>query len=105
MVDAKYQHPGGNSMHAAHGTWLAGSVHGLCMETTMSTSSNRTSSAGSDTVSGPVDVNPGDQAPPGSPQSGERICPRCGGEGRHASGERCDYCGGTGRVIELVGDA
>lgn len=57
-----------------------------------------------DTVTGPVDVNPGDQAPPGSPQSGERPCPRCSGSGRQA-GASCEFCGGTGMVIELIGDA
>ncbi|MGE5525962.1 MAG: hypothetical protein ACM3SS_19785, partial [Rhodospirillaceae bacterium] len=68
-------------------------------------SRHSTQSATSDTVTGPADMNPGDQAPPGSPQSGERICPRCGGTGKQASGTRCEFCGGTGRVIELVGDA
>jgi DnaJ-class molecular chaperone len=55
-------------------------------------------------TTGPVDVNPGDQAPPGSPQSGERLCPRCGGSGKQANA-RCEFCGGTGRVVELIGDA
>lgn len=58
-----------------------------------------------DTLSGPVDVNPGDQAPPGAPLSGERLCPRCGGSGTLADATRCEFCGGTGKVIELVGDA
>jgi DnaJ-class molecular chaperone len=71
----------------------------------MNASANRNVTGTSDTTTGPVDVNPGDQAPPGTPQSGERICPRCGGAGRQASGARCEFCGGTGRVIELVGDA
>jgi len=57
-----------------------------------------------DAVSGPTDMNPGDQAPPGSPQSGERQCPRCSGSGRQGD-EQCEFCGGTGMVIELVGDA
>jgi len=71
----------------------------------MKTSANRNLTDSSDTTSGHVDVNPGDQAPPGSPQSGERPCPRCGGAGRQASGARCEFCGGTGKVIELIGDA
>jgi DnaJ-class molecular chaperone len=53
----------------------------------------------------PLDVNPGDQAPAGSPQSGENMCPKCSGTGTLAGGSRCENCGGTGRVIELVGDA
>lgn len=71
----------------------------------MNSSRNPRQSATSDTATGPVDMNPGDQAPPGSPQSGERICPRCAGTGKQASGTQCEFCGGTGRVIELVGDA
>jgi RecJ-like exonuclease len=51
------------------------------------------------------DMNPGDQAPPGSPQTGEAPCRECKGKGTLADGKRCDNCGGTGKVIELVGDA
>jgi hypothetical protein len=48
--------------------------------------------------------NPGDEVPPGTPQSGERTCRVCGGTGR-LDGTKCDNCGGTGRVVVLVGDA
>jgi DnaJ-class molecular chaperone len=48
--------------------------------------------------------NPGDEAEPGSPQTGEQICPACGGSGRKA-GTKCEACGGTGRVTVIVGDA
>ena len=49
-------------------------------------------------------MNPGDEVPPGTEQSGENVCPKCAGSGRVA-GEPCEFCGGSGRVIELVGDA
>lgn len=52
-----------------------------------------------------LDMNPGDQAPPGSPQTGENVCPKCKGKGTRADGAQCENCGGTGKVIELVGDA
>lgn len=48
--------------------------------------------------------NPGDEVPPGTPQSGERTCRMCGGTGRLA-GKSCNNCGGTGVVVVLVGDA
>jgi DnaJ-class molecular chaperone len=48
--------------------------------------------------------NPGDEAAPGTPQTGEGVCPECGGTGRVQSGE-CPNCGGTGRVVQIVGDA
>jgi DnaJ-class molecular chaperone len=47
-------------------------------------------------------INPGDQAAPGSPDSGENVCPACGGTGE-LNGDDCSNCGGTGRVIETVG--
>ncbi|WP_270937794.1 hypothetical protein [Falsiroseomonas oryzae] len=41
---------------------------------------------------------PGDVAAPGTPGTGEDICPDCQGCGR--LGERaCQTCGGTGKVI------
>jgi len=48
--------------------------------------------------------NPGDEAAPGAPQTGETTCPECGGTGRAQNGE-CPNCGGTGRVVQIVGDA
>ena len=47
-------------------------------------------------------ANPGDEAAPGTPGSGENICPACGGTGR-LDGRKCPSCGGTGRVIEGIG--
>ncbi|MBF6620044.1 MAG: hypothetical protein ITG02_07420 [Patulibacter sp.] len=48
------------------------------------------------------DLAPGDEAPPGTPGSGEDVCPRCGGSGR-LDDATCDECAGTGRVIRGVG--
>jgi DnaJ-class molecular chaperone len=48
--------------------------------------------------------NPGDEARPGSPQTGEQICPDCRGSGRRGR-KPCETCGGTGRVVRIVGDA
>lgn len=49
-------------------------------------------------------MNPGDQAPPGTPGAGENLCPDCSGKGS-LNGKRCETCGGTGKVIEGVGGA
>jgi hypothetical protein len=57
------------------------------------------------TESAPLDINPGDQAPPGSPHTGENVCPKCNGAGTRADGAPCANCAGTGKVIEIVGDA
>lgn len=54
------------------------------------------------TVRPPLD--PGDQAAPGTPGTGENLCPDCGGTGKK-SGKDCVTCGGTGRVIQGVGGA
>jgi len=47
-------------------------------------------------------LNPGDDAAPGTPGTGEDVCPRCGGKGTIEGGE-CRNCGGTGKVIEGIG--
>jgi RecJ-like exonuclease len=49
--------------------------------------------------------NPGDEARPGAPQTGEIACPACQGSGRDANRAPCANCGGTGKVIVTVGDA
>ena len=45
-----------------------------------------------------ADMNPGDQAPPGTPGTGENICPECQGSGR-LEGKACPSCSGSGKVI------
>ena len=47
---------------------------------------------------------PGDEAPPGTPGTGEDICPECNGSGRK-NGKRCDNCAGTGKIIRGIGGA
>ena len=47
-------------------------------------------------------MNPGDEAPPGTPGTGEAMCPECQGTGRLESGP-CENCGDTGRIVEGVG--
>ena len=47
---------------------------------------------------------PGDEAPPGTPGTGEDICPRCAGSGE-AAGGTCPECEGTGMVVKGVGGA
>lgn len=48
--------------------------------------------------------HPGDEVPPGTPQTAENLCPQCQGSGRQDGGP-CGHCGGTGRVVVTVGDA
>ncbi|WP_207481144.1 hypothetical protein [Arenibaculum pallidiluteum] len=52
----------------------------------------------------PTQMNPGDEAPPGTPGTGEDICPVCGGTGRTDQAV-CRNCGGTGRIVEGIGGA
>ncbi|HEY0848247.1 MAG TPA: hypothetical protein VGE12_22960 [Noviherbaspirillum sp.] len=49
--------------------------------------------------------NPGDEAAPGAPQTGEITCPVCHGSGKTADRNPCMHCGGTGMVVVTVGDA
>jgi len=47
---------------------------------------------------------PGDEAPAGTPGTGEDICPQCGGTGRLGASS-CPTCQGTGKVIVGIGGA
>ncbi len=47
-------------------------------------------------------LNPADEAAPGTPGTGEAVCPQCEGTGRRA-GAPCPNCGGSGKVIRGVG--
>jgi hypothetical protein len=49
-------------------------------------------------------LSPGDEAAPGTPGTGENLCPQCSGSGRAEGGE-CPTCDGTGKVIDGVGGA
>lgn len=59
-----------------------------------------TAGSGTITMSDP-NMNPGDQAAPGTPGTGENVCPACGGSGQ-ADGQQCDNCGGTGKIVEGI---
>lgn len=47
-------------------------------------------------------MSPGDEAAPGTPGTGEGVCPRCGGTGKLAGGD-CPLCQGTGKVTVGIG--
>jgi DnaJ-class molecular chaperone len=49
-------------------------------------------------------LNPGDQAAPGTPGTGEDTCPVCHGTGTLGA-TPCQNCGGTGIIIQGVGGA
>jgi hypothetical protein len=48
--------------------------------------------------------NPGDESAPGTPQTAEDICPQCQGSGKQGN-SACANCGGTGRIVKIIGDA
>jgi hypothetical protein len=70
------------------------------METNLMTrESDRTGASG-----GSPRVKPaaGDDAPAGSPGTGENLCPECDGSGRIGN-RSCPNCDGTGKVTEGIG--
>ncbi|WP_332815439.1 hypothetical protein [Ramlibacter sp.] len=56
-------------------------------------------------ASGPTPpMAPGDEAPPGTPSTGEDLCRACGGTGQ-LNGGPCPECEGTGKVVRGIGGA
>jgi len=55
-------------------------------------------------VATPSPMSPGDEAPQGTPGTGENVCPACGGSGRQGAAA-CPNCQGTGTVTVGVGGA
>ena len=49
-------------------------------------------------------LNPGDEASPGTPGTGDDVCPECHGTGR-INGQQCRNCGGSGTVVRVIGGA
>jgi hypothetical protein len=47
---------------------------------------------------------PGDEADPGTPGTGEDVCPKCRGSGMLDT-EPCSNCQGVGRIIKAIGGA
>ena len=45
----------------------------------------------------------GDEAPAGTPGTGEVQCPACGGSGRGIGDAACPECNGTGKVNRGIG--
>lgn len=55
--------------------------------------------------SGPAaPMAPGDEAPQGTPGTGEDICPDCGGSGKQGA-VQCATCQGTGLLTVGIGGA
>jgi hypothetical protein len=53
---------------------------------------------------GQAAMAPGDEAPAGTPSTGEDVCPECGGTGKLGA-SKCPNCLGTGVVIVGIGGA
>lgn len=49
-------------------------------------------------------MSPGDEAPAGTPGTGEDLCRTCGGDGQ-LNGSPCPDCDGTGRITVGIGGA
>jgi RecJ-like exonuclease len=52
----------------------------------------------------PTTLDAGDEATPGTPGTGEDVCPQCNGKGK-IDGATCANCGGSGKVVRAIGGA
>lgn len=52
----------------------------------------------------PAGLNPGDEAAPDTPGTGDVPCPVCQGRG-NIDQKPCSNCGGTGKVVRGIGGA
>jgi hypothetical protein len=59
---------------------------------------------GGEPVGAQAPMAPGDEAPAGTPSTGENVCPECGGSGKLGASS-CPNCQGTGKVIVGIGGA
>ena len=66
--------------------------------------SDQPASGGDKPSSAQAPMRPGDQAPEGTPGTGENVCPRCGGSGKLGASD-CPDCQGTGKVTVGIGGA
>ena len=69
------------------------------------TSSDQPTQGGTDPLRPTPPMSPGDEAPAGTPGTGENVCPACGGSGKSGGGAVCPTCSGTGKVTVGVGGA
>jgi DnaJ-class molecular chaperone len=67
----------------------------------MANASNKRTPPG---AAGSPPMKPGDEAPAGTPGTGENICPVCHGSGRIGT-QPCANCAGTGKVTTGIGGA
>jgi hypothetical protein len=47
-------------------------------------------------------LKPGDEAAPGTPGTGDDICPDCHGTGKR-DGKPCETCAGSGTITRAIG--
>lgn len=52
----------------------------------------------------PKPTTPAQSMQPGTPGTGEALCPVCSGKGT-ISGRKCEECNGTGIIIQGIGGA
>ena len=76
-------------------------VDGGDLENVMATNNRETSARMS--TSG-AKLSPGDEAPRGTPGTGEDICPDCHGSGKIGAAP-CPTCSGRGTIVKGVGGA
>ncbi|MES2888599.1 MAG: hypothetical protein V4739_11380 [Pseudomonadota bacterium] len=68
----------------------------------MTSPPSRSAASQPGTAGSPAPMAPGDEAPPGTPGTGDDVCRRCGGSGQADAGV-CPDCQGSGTVTVGIG--
>lgn len=101
-VEADCNYRGFASILDAYTAFVATNLYDLNFRTAICQTGGSVNMSNAQENDKDTNLDPGDEAPPGTPGAGEDLCPTCDGSGR-INGAKCETCGGTGRITEEVG--
>ncbi len=99
------QNQGGSQAQNQGGQGQGGAGGRGQQQQNVNTTSDQPGGPGTSPTAQQAPMSPGDEAPAGTPGTGENVCSCCGGSGKMPDGKSCRECGGTGKVTVGIGGA